>query len=156
MPFSYWDTTRAERASAMSAVRAMTTQNRVAMTASGFSMSGPHTKGDSVHALDVDDAAGLEGTESAMGRDRAPHLVTHAHLSGLVRRDALHHQGFGADNRVHVAGYGTSTHAVAHPAPAHQHVQDGERGGREETDERIAEQETEPAAQDERRSDEDE
>src|SRR5262245_29047678 len=154
MPFSYWATMRAERASAMSAIRTTTIQKREAMTARGLSMSGPHAKGDSVHALDFDDAARFERTGGIGRGNGAPHLVLDPHHAGLVARHALSDQGFGADHRVHVARHVAREHARTHPAAADEHVKDGESRRREKSGERIAHPQADPSAEHERRSDE--
>src|SRR5215470_9306286 len=105
MPFSYWATMRADRASAIRAIRTRRNQNRVMRTLSGLSMRGPHAKSDTFHAHDVDDAAGLEGTRRVMGGESAPDFVLHAHLAGFVARHPVCDQALGADHRVHVAGH---------------------------------------------------
>src|SRR5262245_29131217 len=141
MPFSYWATIRAERASAISAIRTTTIQNRLAKMASGLSMGGPHAKGDAFDALDVDDAAGLERARGVVGGQRAPDLVLHAHLAGFVAGHALRDQALGADHGVHVARHRVHTHAGPHPSPADEHIEDGEHRGRDEAYEGIPEQE---------------
>src|SRR5215470_3506965 len=139
MPFSYWATMRAERARAIKAMRTTTSQNSVTTTASGLSMSGPHTKGDAFHALDVDDTAGLERPRGVRGRHGAPDLVFDAHLARFVAGDALDDESFDTDHGVHVARHRVRTHAGPHPAPSDEDVEDGEHGGGDETDERVAE-----------------
>src|SRR5262245_59688233 len=103
MPFSYCDTTRAERASETIAMR---TTTRTARKPSCWSIASlPHEERHAVHRLDGHERSLFEGS-GARNRPGAPLLVTHPDLSRVVDVDAAQHhalqtnQGVGAARHV--------------------------------------------------------
>src|SRR5262245_21634004 len=89
--FSYCATTRADRASATSAMNRMMT-SRIMPSCASIGLP-PDDQGHAVHAFDGHHGAGLERGALGRGRNGAPDLVAQPDLTGLVLRDPGRHHG---------------------------------------------------------------
>src|SRR5258705_8705729 len=135
IPFSYWATTRAERASA---TRKM---NRT-MTSSSSSTweiieSPPHQQGHTVESVDRHLGARLDRHRGSRRGQRAPHLVPHPHLARVMRVDPLGHQSRTPEHRVDVRRRVPDLEARAHPAAPGQDVERAQPARHQQAEPRV-------------------